>query len=84
MRVRLPSPAMEEKDMYVYQLKATGDYSCFGGSAIKYSSTVFSTRENAEKRREKFKRMITDDSNILSMDDNDRLKITIEKLEVVE
>ncbi len=67
--------------MKVYQLHAEGLTNC-DWSKQMFSSTVFTTREKAEARIEKFRAMVTDSSRHL--DTIVDPKITIMELEVVE
>lgn len=70
---------------HVYQLQAEGlDKMNENRLRTMRSSTVFTTRELAEKRIEKFRELATDPNNIWGLTSNYPIKITVEELEVVE
>jgi len=66
--------------MKVYQLKAEGTTNCEWYGEI-YTTTVFTTRELAEQRIEKFKAMASDPDRLDAIINP---KITVIELEVVE
>jgi len=69
----------------LFQVVAKGPYACFCSEGFFVSKTLFTTREKAEQRIEKFRIMVTSPERGLSqLDDCDQLKITIEEREIVE
>jgi hypothetical protein len=69
--------------MYFYQLKAYGQLACFNRKEVFYSSTIFSSKELALKRIDKFREIVCDESKLVYFD-RDSVEITVNKLEVIE
>lgn len=69
---------------YVYQLVARGTLLTFDSLSEIRSGTVFTSQENANRRIDKFKALVTDSSKLNALADNELLKITVQPLEIVE
>jgi hypothetical protein len=73
---------MDTHRKYVYQLYATGDMQILDETTETRSTTVFCSKEEAEKRIDKFKKLCCDTSRLSAMN-HDTIKIEIIKLEII-
>ena len=75
----------EHSLQYVYQLVANGHMDIFGQAHTIFSSTVFQTREAAEKRIEAFTKSVTDKNKIpLQYLSPEKLEVLVKPLELLE
>ena len=69
---------------FVYQLRFKGRYEGVSGECLINSSTVFNTKENAEKRIDNFTKKIFAINSFLKPDPTQPYTISVEPLEIIE